>query len=71
MESIIIAVNFKEALGIETGGANLGGSGAYHDVTAVAALPHLDLTLFEDLRSLHIVQQGAVALLVALLNGSH
>ena len=40
-----------------------------HNVTAVAALPHLDLALGEDLRHLHIVQQGTVALLVVLFNG--
>ena len=44
---------------------------AHDDVTAVAALPHLDLALGEDLRHLHIVQQGTVALLVVLLDGSH
>ena len=41
-----------------------------HNVTAVAALPYLDLTLGKDLRHLHIVQQGTVALLVVLFNGS-
>ena len=51
------------------GGANLRGLLAYDDVTAVAALPHLDLALGEDLRHLHIVQQGTVALLVVLFNG--
>ena len=38
-------------------------------MTAVAALPHLDLALSEDLRHLHIVQQGTVALLVMPFNG--
>ena len=51
------------------GGANLRGFLAHDDVTAVAALPHLDLALGEDLRHLHIVQQGTVALLVMLFNG--
>ena len=51
------------------GGANLRGLLAHDDVTAVAALPHLDLALGEDLRHLHIVQQGTVALLVVLFNG--
>ena len=36
---------------------------------AVAALPYLDLALGENLRHLHIVQQGTVALLMVLLNG--
>ena len=31
-----------------------------HNVTAVAALPYLDLTLGKDLRHLNIVQQGTV-----------
>ena len=42
-----------------------------HDMTAVAALPHLDLALGKDLRHLHIVQQGAVALLMVLFNGGY
>ena len=62
-------MNFKIALGMVAGGANLRGLLAYDDVTAVAALPHLDLALGEDLRHLHIVQQGTVALLVMLFNG--
>ena len=53
------------------GGADLGSGGANHDVATVAAFPNLDLALLEDLSSLHILQQGAVALLVVLLNGSH
>ena len=40
-------------------------------MTAVAALPHLDLALGEDLRHLHIVQQGTVALLMVLFNGGY
>ena len=42
-----------------------------HDMPAVAALPYLDLTLGEDLRHLHIVQQGTVALLMMLFNGGY
>ena len=42
-----------------------------HDMTAVAALPHLDLALGKDLRRLHIVQQGTVALLMVLFNGGY
>ena len=38
---------------------------------AVAAFPHLDLALREYLGHLHIVEQGAVALLVMLFNGGH
>ena len=66
---IVFCVNFKIALGMVAGGADLRGLLAYDDVTAVAALPHLDLALGEDLRHLHIVQQGTVALLVVLFNG--
>ena len=44
------------------GGANLRGLLAHDDVSAVAALPHLDLALGEDLRRLYIVQQGTVSL---------
>ena len=35
---------------------------AHDDVTAVAALPHLDFALGKDLRHLHIVQQGTVSI---------
>ena len=42
-----------------------------HDMTAVAALPYLDLTLGKDLRHLNIVQQGTVALLMVLFNGGY
>ena len=52
-----------------TGGAKLGSLGAYHEMAAVAALPHLDLALGEDLGGFHILQQSAVALLVMLFNG--
>ena len=67
---IILRVNFKVALGMAAGGANLGCLLTHNDVTAVAALPHLDLALGKDLRHLHIVQQGTVALLTVLFNGS-
>ena len=45
--------------------------GAYNDVSAVAALPHLDIALFEHLSCLNIVQQRAVALLMLLFNGAY
>ena len=53
------------------GGANLWSFLTDHNVTAVAALPYLDLTLGKDLCHLHIVQQGTVALLMVLLNGGY
>lgn len=68
--SIVVAVNFKKAPGVQTGGTHLRGGSPHHDVAAVAAFPHLNFALFKDLGSLHIVQQGAVALLMALLNGA-
>ena len=40
-------------------------------MAAVAAFPHLDLALLEDLGSLHIVQQSTIALFVVLFNGGH
>ena len=52
-------------------GAEHGGLGADDDVAAVAALPHLDGALLEDLLGLDVVQQGAVALLVVLLDLGH
>ena len=44
---------------------------AYYDVSAVATFPYLHLALGEDSSCLHILQQGAVSLLVALLDGSY
>ena len=49
-------MNFKVALGMIAGRANLRGLLAHDDVTAVAALPHLDLALGKDLRHLYIAQ---------------
>ena len=68
-ESIVLGVDLEVGLGMGAGGADVGGLGAYHDVAAVAAFPHLDLALGEDSGGLHVVQQGTVALLVVLLNG--
>ena len=53
------------------GGANLRRFGTHHDMSAVAALPDLYLTLLENLLGLHILQQGAVTFLMVFLNGSH
>ena len=68
-ESIVLGVDLEVGLGMGAGGAEVGSLGANHDVAAVAALPHLDLTLGKDSGGFHIVQQRAVALLVVLLNG--
>jgi len=48
--------------------ADLGSLGANDDMTAIAALPHLDLALCKDLCHLHVVQQCAVTLLVVTLD---
>ena len=66
---IVFRVNFKVALGMVAGRADLGCLLTDYDMTAVAALPYLDLALSKDLCRLHIVQQGTVALLVVLFNG--
>ena len=66
---IVFRVNFKVALGMVAGRADLGRLLTNHDMTAVAALPHLDLAFGKDLCHLHIVQQGTVALLMVLFNG--
>ena len=52
-------------------GADVGGLGADDDVAAVAAFPHLHFAFGEDLFGLDVVQQGAVTLLVVLLDGGH
>ena len=51
-------------------GADLGSLGANDDMAAVAAFPHLDLALLEDGGRLDVLEQGAVALLVVLLDGA-
>ena len=50
-------------------GAELRGLGADNDVAAVTALPNLNLALLKDLLGLHVVQESAVSVLVALLDG--
>ena len=52
---IVFCVNFKIALGMVAGGANLRGLLAHDDVTAVAALPHLDLALFKYLCGFYVL----------------
>ena len=49
------------------GRANLRRFGTHHDMSAVPALPNL----FEDLLGLHILQQGAITLLVVLFNSGN
>ncbi len=53
-------------------GADLRGFSADNDMTAVAALPHLDLALGKDFGSFKIVKQGAVTLFMVLFDcGNH
>ena len=51
--------------------ADIRSLGADNDVSAVAALPDLDLALLEDLLGLNVLEQLAVALLMGLLDCSH
>ena len=53
---IILRADFKIALGVIAGGADLRGLFAYDDVSAVPAFPYLYLALGEDLGHFHIVQ---------------
>ena len=62
MYSIILCVNFKISLGMCAHRADLRGRSSHHDMSAVPALPDLDLALLKDLLGLHIFQQGAVLL---------
>ena len=71
MGSIVVAVDLEEAPGVQAGGADLRSGGAHNDMTAVAALPYLYFALFKDLGGLHIAQQGTVAFLMALFDGSY
>ena len=66
---IVLCADFKIALRMVAGGADLGSLCADDDVPTVAALPDLDFALRENLGRLDIVQQCAVALLMVLLNG--
>ena len=49
LPSIILSVYFKVALRMITYGTYIGSLCAYYDMTAVAALPYLDLALFKYL----------------------
>ena len=66
---IVLCADFKIALRMVAGGADLGSLCADDDVPTVAALPDLDFALRENLGRLDIVQQCAVALLMVLLYG--
>lgn len=49
MYSIILRVNLEISLGMGADGADLRGSGAHRDVTAVTVLPDVDLAFLKDL----------------------
>ena len=66
---VVLGVDFEVGLGVGAGGAQLGGLDTHDDVTAVAAFPNGDFALGKDFSGLHVLQQGAVTLLVVLLNG--
>ncbi len=66
---VVFSSDFEEGLRVGADGACGWGLGADDDVTAVAAFPHLDFALFEDGCSFHVLEEGAVAFLVALLDG--
>ena len=68
---VVFLADFKECLRMGTDRANRGCFLADDQVAAVAALPHDDTGLLEGGLGFHIVQQRAVTLLVALLDGSH
>ena len=69
MGLIVLFVYFEEALRMATGRADLRSRRTDYDVTAVAALPYLDLALLEYLSGLYIAQQGTVTLFVMLFDG--
>ena len=68
---VILRMHLKIGLGMGADGADLQRGGAYQDMSAVPALPGLDLALLEDLLGLHVAEQGPAVLLVVLLNFRH
>ena len=55
LPSIILSVYFKVALRMITYGTYIGSLCAYYDMTAVAALPYLDLALFKYLCGFYVL----------------
>ena len=55
LPSIILSVHFKVALRIITYGTYIGSLCAYYDMTAVMALPYLDLALFKYLCGFYVL----------------
>lgn len=68
---VILTAHLEEALGVTAYRAHLGSLLAHDQMAAHTALPHGQLALLEYLLHLNVLQQTAVALLMALLDGSH
>ena len=64
-------MDLEVALGMSAGGADLRSGSSYHDMSAVTALPNLDLALLEYLSGLNVVKKRAVSFLVRLLNSGY
>ena len=67
---VVFFMDLKVDLRICGCGAHLRCLGSYHNMTAVAAFPCLDLALFKDLSGFHILQYCMITRLAALLNSS-
>ncbi len=68
---IIFFLNLEIALRMIAGRADFGRFCPDDDMSAVAALPYFDLTLFKYRRGLYIFQQCTVSLLVVFLDCAH
>ncbi len=66
--SIIIRAYFKIALRMSANGANVGCLSADYYVSAVAAFPYLNFTLFKNCRSFNVVKQCAVPFLMVFFD---
>ena len=64
VDLVVLSVHFEVALRVGADRADLRCLSADHDVSAVAAFPNLDFTLFEDFLHLDVLQKGSVALFV-------
>ena len=52
-------------------GADLGSLCSHYKMTAITAFPNLNAALFKHGLGLHIIQQGAITLLMGLLDGDN
>ena len=69
--SVVLGMQFKVALGMIAGRADLGGFRAHHDMAAVAAFPHLYFASGEDFGRFHVPEQRPVALLMVFFHRRH